>query len=158
MATHSCVLAWKISWTEEPGVLHIHGVPQSWTWLNNYAHSQAQGILPQKVTQFLWTTVFSVADWAQEGQIVGRIREHLCKILCIEFFRQKYWSGLPFPSPGDLSNPGIEPKSPALQADSLPTEPLGNPSVYMSVPFIPVYPIPPFLFTLHSFLFCPSDW
>ena len=36
--------------------------------------------------------------------------------------RQEYWSGLPFPSPGDLSDPGIEPRSPALQADSLPTE------------------------------------
>ena len=34
------------------------------------------------------------------------------------FSRQKYWSGLPFPSPGDLSDPGIEPGSPALQADS----------------------------------------
>ena len=40
--------------------------------------------------------------------------------------RQEYWSGLPFPSPGDLSNPGIEPGSPALQADSLPSEPPGN--------------------------------
>ena len=38
------------------------------------------------------------------------------------FYRQAYWSGLPFPSPGDLSNPGIEPGSPALQADSLLTE------------------------------------
>ena len=36
--------------------------------------------------------------------------------------RQEYWSGLPFPSPGDLPDPGIEPGSPALQADSLPTE------------------------------------
>ena len=35
---------------------------------------------------------------------------------------QDYWSGLPFPSPGDLSNPGIEPESPALKADSLLTE------------------------------------
>ena len=43
----------------------------------------------------------------------------------IEFFRQEYWSGLSFPSP-DLPNPGIEPGSPALQADSLPTEPPGN--------------------------------
>jgi len=34
------------------------------------------------------------------------------------FSRQEYWSGLPFPSPGDLSNPGIEPGSPALQTDS----------------------------------------
>ena len=44
----------------------------------------------------------------------------------IEFFRQEYWSGLSFPSPGDLPDPGIEPGSPALQADSLPTEPPGN--------------------------------
>ena len=42
--------------------------------------------------------------------------------LSMGFSRQEYWSGLPFPSPGDLPNPGIEPKSPALQADSLPTE------------------------------------
>ena len=39
------------------------------------------------------------------------------------FSRQEYWSGLPFPSPGDLPNPAIEPGSPALQADSLPAEP-----------------------------------
>ena len=38
------------------------------------------------------------------------------------FSSQEYWSGFPFLSPGDLSDPGIEPKSPALQADSLPTE------------------------------------
>ena len=42
--------------------------------------------------------------------------------LSVGFSRQEYWSGLPFPSPGDLPNPGIEPASPALQADSLPTE------------------------------------
>ena len=47
----------------------------------------------------------------------------------MEFSRQEYWSGLPFPSPGDLPNPGIEPGSPALQADALPlqSEPPGNP-------------------------------
>ena len=38
----------------------------------------------------------------------------------------KYWSGLPFPSPRDLPDPGIEPGSPALQADSLPSEPPGK--------------------------------
>ena len=46
------------------------------------------------------------------------------------FSRQEYWSRLPFPSPGDLSDPGIEPTSPvspALQVDSLPTEPSGKP-------------------------------
>ena len=42
--------------------------------------------------------------------------------LSMGFSRQEYWSGLPFPSPGDLPNPGIEPGSPKLQADSLPSE------------------------------------
>ena len=41
--------------------------------------------------------------------------------------RQEYWSGLPFPSPGDLPDPGIEPRSPALQADALTSEPPGKP-------------------------------
>ena len=43
--------------------------------------------------------------------------------LPMEFSRQKYWSGLPFPSPGDLPDPGIKLRSPALQADALPSEP-----------------------------------
>ena len=42
------------------------------------------------------------------------------------YSRQEYWSGLPFPSPGDLPNPGIEPGSPALQADALTSEPPGK--------------------------------
>ena len=47
--------------------------------------------------------------------------------LSMGFSRQEYCSGLPFPSPGDLPNPGIEPRSPALQADALPSEPPGKP-------------------------------
>ena len=43
------------------------------------------------------------------------------------FSRQEYWSGLPLPSPGDLPNPGIEPMSPAFQADALTSEPPGKP-------------------------------
>ena len=45
----------------------------------------------------------------------------------MEFSRQEYWNGLLFPSPGDLFNPGIEPKSPALQVNSLPSEPPRKP-------------------------------
>ena len=44
-------------------------------------------------------------------------------------FRQDCWNELLFPSPGDLSNPGIEPESPALQADALPSEPPGKPKI-----------------------------
>ena len=62
---------------------------------------------------------------------------HLCPTLCnpmdcmaplsMEFSRQEYWSGLPFPSPEDLPDPGIEPRSPTLQADSLQSEPPWKP-------------------------------
>ena len=47
--------------------------------------------------------------------------------LSMGFSRQEYWSGLPCPHPGDLPDPGIEPRSLALQVDSLPCEPLGKP-------------------------------
>ena len=49
-----------------------------------------------------------------------------------EFSRQEYWSRLPCPLPGDLPNPGIEPKSPALQEDSSPMETLGKPKFIYS--------------------------
>ena len=45
--------------------------------------------------------------------------------LSMEFPRQEYWSGLPFPSPGDLPDPGIKPRPPTLQVNSLPSEPPG---------------------------------
>ena len=49
--------------------------------------------------------------------------------MSMEFSRQQYWSRSPFPSPGNLSNPGIEPRSPVLQADSLPSESPGKSKV-----------------------------
>ena len=55
----------------------------------------------------------------------------------MEFSRPEYWSGLPFTSPGDLTNSGIKPRSPTLQADSLPAEPQGKldscPSTFLLV-------------------------
>ena len=52
--------------------------------------------------------------------------------LSMGFPRQEYWSGLPFPSPGDLPDPGIEPTSPALGGGFFTTEPLGKPQVFFS--------------------------
>ena len=49
------------------------------------------------------------------------------------FSRQEYWSGLPFPSPGDLPSPGIKPRSPSLQADALPSELPGKPYICIYV-------------------------
>ena len=48
--------------------------------------------------------------------------------LSMEFSRQEFWSGYSFPSPGAVPNPGIKSESPALQADSLPSEPRGKPN------------------------------
>ena len=53
--------------------------------------------------------------------------------LSMEFSRKEYWSGLPFPSPADLPEPGIEPGSPILQADSLPSKPPGKPILIYQV-------------------------
>ena len=52
--------------------------------------------------------------------------------LSMGFFREEYWSGLPCPPPGDLPNPGIKPRSPALQSNSLPSEPPGKPMLSTS--------------------------
>ena len=54
--------------------------------------------------------------------------------LSMKFSRQEYWNGLPFPSPGDLSGPGIELASPHWQADSLPLSYLGSPTVSLFNP------------------------
>ena len=50
--------------------------------------------------------------------------------LSMGFYRQEYWSGLTFPSPGNLPDPGIKPGSPALQADSLSSDPPGKPDIF----------------------------
>ena len=55
--------------------------------------------------------------------------------LSMEFSRQEYWSGLSFPSPGDLPDPGIEPRSPILQADNVSSEPPGKQTFIASSPF-----------------------
>ena len=69
-----------------------------------------------KVLVILWClTLYNPMDCRPPGS------------LSMEFSRQEYWSGLPFPSPGDLPDPGIKPRSPALQAASLPSEPAGKP-------------------------------
>ena len=69
------------------------------------------------------------------GRIEGRRRRGRQRIIWLdgitdsmEFFRQEYWSGLPCPPPRDLPDPRTEPRSPALEVGSLPSEPPGKPS------------------------------
>ena len=58
--------------------------------------------------------------------------------LSMKFSRQEYWNGLPFPSPGDVPDPGIEPRSPTLQADALTSEPPGKPNLLESSIFLKI--------------------
>ena len=74
----------------------------------------------------------SVAPWTTVRLFVIPWIVALQAPLSMEFSRQEGWSGLPFPSRGDLPDPGIDPRAPALQADSLPSEPPGKPGkIYM---------------------------
>ena len=56
--------------------------------------------------------------------------------LSMQISRQEYWRGFPFPSPGDLPDPGIEPGSPILQADSLPSETPGKCKIHTQFPIL----------------------
>ena len=70
-----------------------------------------------------WAAVWTEVKWVSCVRLFVTPRT----IQFTEFSRPEYCSGWPFPSPGDLPNPGIEPRSPAVQADSLPAEPQGKP-------------------------------
>ena len=62
-----------------------------------------------------------ISTYILKNKVTSHIK--LCQSpLSMEFFRQEYWNGLPFPSPGDLPNPGIKPESPAVQANPFPSE------------------------------------
>ena len=77
--------------------------------------------------QFTWCQSLShVRLFATPGTVAHQAS------LSMEFSRQEYWSGQPFPSPGNLPDPGNEPGFPALQADSLPSEPPGKPLVHIT--------------------------
>ena len=72
-----------------------------------------------------WTTLQSEVKWMSLSCV--RLFATPWNIQSLKFSRQEYWSGQPFPSPGDLLNPRIEPRSPTLQVDYLPAEPQGKP-------------------------------
>ena len=76
----------------------------------------------------------------------------------MEFSRQEYWSGFPFPSPGNLPNPGIEPRCPELQADSLPSEPPDGKvlSILKELSFVSNY-LSLFAYDVFNCYFCEID-
>ena len=136
MATYSITLAWKIPWMEKPGRLQSMGsqrVGHDWEtslslffrliiaflprskrlWISWLQSPSAVILETPKISHCLQMTWLFAIPWTIVYQAS----------LSMGFSRQEYWSGLPFPSPGDLPNPGIEPGSPTLQADSLLPEP-----------------------------------
>ena len=113
---------------------------KSWRQVDTWSSVQAR-VLDQK-GRFSDTCVQAgggwkyVSGWDNEQMKTRKVRENTkscptlaiswtvtCQApLCVGFSRQEYWSGLPFPSPRELPDPGIEQRSPSLQADYLPTE------------------------------------
>ena len=103
------------------------------------------GAVSYKNRSSLWKALFSIVIALHfDGKIYLKVKVRslsrvqlfvipwaiACKApLSMGFSRQEHWSGLPFPSPGDLRELGIEPRSPTLQADSVPSEPPGKPLV-----------------------------
>ena len=86
-----------------------------------------RGLMPLWILRQLLSVINSlvVAIWNLLSCV--QLFVTLWTIKSMEFSRPEYWSGQPFPSPGDLPNTGIEPRSHTLQADSLPAEPQGKP-------------------------------
>ena len=93
--------------------------------------SQVESLLPGNSLEVQWLGLcaFTAKDLSLIPGLGTKIPQAVPRQapLSMGFSRQEYWSGLPFPSPGDLPYPLIEPWSPALQADSLPSEPPGKP-------------------------------
>ena len=98
-------------WTGRPGALRFMGsqrVGHDWATELNWTELKVKSLSRLRLFATPWTVAYQVPP-------------------SMGFSRQECWSGLPFPSPGDLLKPGIEPKSPALQADALLSEPPGKP-------------------------------
>ena len=131
MATYSSILAWRIPWTEEPDGLQSTGsqrVGHDWatslSWRQSATNGAAIDFDSLRTYMSEWVKSLSrvrifATPWTAAYQAPPSMG----------FSRQVYWSGLPFPSPGDLPNPGIEPRSPTLQADALTSEPPGKPEL-----------------------------
>ena len=99
METRSSILAWEIPWREEPGGLQSMGFPKNWTQLSDFHFNFSRCALSHSVVSDCWRPKWAVAH--QVPPSMG-------------FFSQECWNGLPFPSPGNLPDPGIELLSPAL--------------------------------------------
>ena len=97
--------------------------------------SPVPGILQARTLEWVAISFSNAWKWKVKVKSLSRVQLFVTPWtvayqdpLSMGFSRQECWNGLPFPSPEDLPDPGIEPGSPALQADALPSEPPGKPS------------------------------
>ena len=146
MATHSSILAWRIPWREKPGRLQSMGSQRvdSTELLHFHFHFKValvvKNLLANAEDMRLgfnpWVGKVSQHALAHDrkSESFGRVSllatpwAVVCQApLSTGLSKQKSWSGLVFIPPGDLPHPGIEPRSPALQEDSLPSELPGKP-------------------------------
>ena len=109
MATHSNIPAWKIAWIEEPGRLQSMG---SQRVRHDLVADQQQWCVNDRTKSEIKITMLPTPYYVHSTLLS----------------RQQYWSGLPFPPPGNLPNPGTEPMSPVLQAVSLLMSHWGSPT------------------------------
>ena len=143
MATHSSILAWKVLWMEQPGRLQSMVVTKSRTRLRDFTFTLSVLITLllvilsccifyntrlnifkycSKIQKLLWEVKITLSCLFATPGTIGHKAS-----LSTGFPRQEYWRGWPFPSPEDLPDPGVKPRFPALQADSLLSEPPGKP-------------------------------
>ena len=140
MATHSSILAWKTPQTEKPGRLQSMGSQKSQTWLKWFS-KQAHTVLGKLMgIMRTWCITDSLMCSSLHLLLVQRttaVCQRMSQLLhaCLPsqlfatpwtvapsgssvfgIFRQESWSGLPFPPPGDLPDPGVEPMSPMSPA------------------------------------------
>ena len=133
MTIHSRILAWRIPWTERAWRGYSpwsHKGPDTTKWSNHHSRRRH------------WVMKWRGVKWRKDKFYPMSSSSHSCEVKLLSrvrlfatprtaastgFSRKDYWSGLPCPSPGDLPNPGTEPRSPTLQADALPSGPPGKP-------------------------------
>ena len=127
----SCVWLFATPWTIIPRLLCPWDFPGKNTGM--HCHFLPPGNLPKTRIKHEASPIlagrFFTAEAPWKWKLLSCVQLFVTSwtIQSMEFSRLAYWSGLPFPSPGDLPNPGIKPRSPILQADSWPAEPQGKP-------------------------------
>ena len=112
-----------------------HRKPLQYSYLENpmengASWAEVRGVTKSQ-TQLKWLSTAQLCLLSHVWLFAAPWTAALKDPLSMGFPRQEYWSGLPFPSPGDLPDPGIKPMSPALQVDSLPLNYLGHLRLYI---------------------------